>query len=149
MGEPVTVTVEDFRKFFPAFADAAKYPDETVQLFLEQALLFVSDRDGCILQLGKVKRKAVVLYAAAHLYALYLNTTDGGSSYGGQGGMAASTTIGSVSVSMIPPPTSNEYYYFWNQTPYGTALMVLLRSRVPCGFYYGGSPQRVLKGQNL
>jgi len=137
----VTLTVEQFRTDFPEFTESL-YADAVIQAAIDRSACFISRTnsgplmDDCrILAIG---------YATAHLLtsACGTNATNGG---GSQGGLVGASTVGSVSVTIIPPPSSTQFQYWMNQTCYGQAYLSLLASKAPAGIFTGGSFIRVLR----
>jgi hypothetical protein len=110
------VDISGFRKSFPEFQDAVKYPTPTIELwatFAEQQLR------QCIWNSAWVM--GVNLYVAHEITLAAQNAqaaTTGGVP-GSQGGIAASKTVGSVSVSYDSTDTAEKGAGYWNLTTYG------------------------------
>lgn len=146
----VEVSVELFRQVCPAFADTTLYPDAVVEIYLEVATSYVSDiYQNCLITVKYKTRQLFLIYMAAHLYSFFLKSTNNGTSATGSAGQILSTTIGEVTVSYVPPPNTQKQYQWWlNQTPYGQALLALLRAQVPVGIPVGGTNNRIYLGNN-
>lgn len=136
-----TVTPQDMRTRIPAFADPEKYPDELLQTMLDTAICYVSDyncgplRNNCRVQ--------AICLMAAHLLTLRERMAQGGGN--GTVGAVASSSVGNVSVSMVPPPNKDQYDYWMNLTDYGAELLRLLAIFATGGLYIGGSMEAVLR----
>lgn len=137
----VTVTPAEWRVRFPAFKDAAKYPDDLLQSMLDTAQCYVSARNICLLQ-GRCREQAIYLMAS-HLLVLRERMAQGGGN--GAVGAVASSSVGNVSVSLVPPPNQSQYEYWMNLTGYGAELMRLFGLFATGGLYVGGSFETVLR----
>jgi len=148
----VEVSVSDFREMLFQFSDEEQYPDNMINSFLLQAKGFIQNENGHYVCISDDVRKQAIIYVSAHLLALYqMLTGNGANATGATGGTGQilSTTVGNVSVALVPPPNgSKQYYYWYNQTPYGQMYLNLLRSKMPAGGFFGGSNQRVFVGNN-
>jgi len=136
----ITLTVEQFRADFPEFTDPP-YTDAIVQAAIDRSACFISKTNS-----GPLKdecRLLAIEYMAAHLLKVCGGASGGNG--GSQGGLVGSSSIGSVSVSMVPPPGSSSFTYWINQTCYGQAYLALLQTKAPAGLYCGGSFTRVLR----
>lgn len=138
MGGKVTVDIATFRLLFPEFKDVTKYPDGYLELQLSAAQDYISPYNGCSLN-GKSRERAIYL-AAAHLITLSQKTANGDMS----NGLKQSATIDKVSVSYVPPPAKNQFSWWFNQTPYGSQLLALLRAKASAGIFANGSYENVL-----
>lgn len=140
MSADVTLTVSQFRADFPEFVNPP-YTDPIVQAGIDRTTCFISQtnsdqlKDGC--------RLLAMEYMTAHI----LSKACGSPSSGGnnQGGLVGSSTVGSVSVTMIPPASTGVFSYWMNQSCYGQAYLALLQTKAPAGLYLGGSFQRVFR----
>ena len=135
------VTAEGMRARIPAFSDTTKYPASVLDNMLETATCYISARN-CGLLRGKCREQAIYLMAA-HLLTLRDRMNQGGGT--GSVGAVASSSVGNVSVSMVPPPNQSQYQYWMNLTGYGAELMALLRIYANGGVYVGGSLETVLR----
>lgn len=139
MANEIVVTVDDFRSVFPEFKDTAKYPNDVIQSFIDQAGCYVSRKnygavhDAC--------RKLAIELAAAHLLQLTANASSPTGS--GISGQVQSAHIGQVSVGMVVPPNKSQTQYWYNLTVYGQRLYQLLISKAPAGMFKFGTFQRV------
>ncbi|QEE24583.1 DUF4054 domain-containing protein [Rhodanobacter glycinis] len=109
-----------FRTDFPEFADAAIYPDATVNLWLGVAQVTLSaDRWGALLDLG------TELFIAHHLAVGAGNTkaAAAGGIPGSAGGVVSSKSVDKVSVSYDTAAGTLEGGDFWNRTTYGIEFL--------------------------
>lgn len=135
----VTLTVAQFRADFPEFADETKHTEPALTNILHRALGFVSRQNSTYLR--DDKRILAIEYMAAHLKTLSDKAVAGSSS----GGLVGSSSVGDVSVTLIPPPIKKQFDYWCNQTIYGQSYLALLQTRAPAGMYVGGSFERVFR----
>ncbi len=127
--------VTQFRTAFPEFADDAKYPDATLQVYWDTATCYVSDEDyGCLS--GDCRRLALNLMTA-HLCKISEMAQAGDTP-----GQVTSATIDKVSVSTTPPPNKSQWSWWLNTTPYGQQLEALLATNAVGGMYIGGLPEK-------
>lgn len=131
-----TLDIAAFRAMFPAFADAIKYPDATLQMWWTMAIQYVNDYDSCLIE-GDTLQLALNLMTA-HLGRSFTLLSNGS---GNPSGVITGATEGSVSISMEAPPTKNMWQYWLATTPYGQQLLALLQSLVVGGFTIGGLPE--------
>lgn len=133
----VTLDITKFRKMFPAFADAVKWPDELIQVYWAQAKCMMDDQcySGC-LPCGECTEIHMYMLLA-HLLALHLNTVRGK-----QGGFVNSSTVDKVTVSKVAPPVVDMFDWWMSQTPYGQQLLTILLIDSVGGFSVGGLPER-------
>ena len=132
----VPLSVEEMRQ---CLADFSAVSDNVLEIFISQAKIHVSDEDYGLLN-GRDRAYAIYL-AAAHLYCVgNPRTAIGRSAFTGR---VSGASVGGVSVSYTQPPTGRFETWFWNQTKYGSQLVVLLKS---CSgpMLYGGSIEQVL-----
>lgn len=103
------------------------------------ATVFVGDVDNCLVSGDKLQ--ALLNYATAHV--VYLMYGDGNSSDGSasSGGIVASATQGSVSVTYATPKSETEWTYYWNQSKYGIQFLAMLKALTAGGLYVGGKPE--------
>lgn len=109
-----------FRTDFPEFADAAIYPDATVNLWLGVAgISLPADRWGALLDLG------TELFIAHHLAVGAGNTkaAAAGGIPGSAGGVISSKSVDKVSVSYDTGAGTLEGGDFWNRTTYGIEFL--------------------------
>lgn len=137
MADVIFITVDEFRSAMPAFSNSTKYPDEKVQLFIEQSYNYISPEKGCLLKC-KTRKYALELMAA-HLLMLNDKILSGDMSAGGR---VTSANIDKISVSLEAPKNQNDWAYWLSLTPYGLALSALLSSKAPIGIYSGGTNYR-------
>lgn len=105
------------------------------------ATVFVGDVDNCIVSGDKLQ--ALLNYATAHVVAIMYGSGaygEGASDSTG-GGIVQSAHEGSVSVTYAKPPSGNQWEYYWNQTPYGTMFLAMLKALTAGGMYVGGKPE--------
>lgn len=123
-------TVSDFRRDFPQFSDATKYPDPVIQFRLNLADTLI---DGSAM--GDMLPYLAELFVA-HYMALYASDTAAGALGGAGGstsGVVASKSVDKVSVSYDNSSTLNADAGFWNFSRYGAEFWQLLQF-----FGYGG-----------
>lgn len=123
-------TVSDFRRDFPQFSDATKYPDPVIQFRFNLADTLI---DGSAM--GDMFPYLAELFVA-HYMALYASDTAAGALGGAGGatsGVVASKSVDKVSVSYDNSSTLNADAGFWNFSRYGAEFWQLLQF-----FGYGG-----------
>jgi len=123
-------TVSDFRRDFPQFSDATKYPDAVIEFRLNLADMLI---DGSVM--GSMFPYLAELFVAHYMV---LNAADTASSLlGGAGGatsgVVASKSVDKVSVSYDNSSTLNADAGFWNFSRYGAEFWQMLML-----FGYGG-----------
>lgn len=117
-------TVSDFRRDFPRFSDATKYPDPVIQFRLNLADTLI---DGSAM--GDMFPYLAELFVA-HYMALYASDTAAGALGGAGGstsGVVASKSVDKVSVSYDNSSTLNADAGFWNFSRYGAEFWQLLQ----------------------
>lgn len=139
MSDVIILTAEDFRQALPEFSDTTKYSNDFVNAKIEQSFCFISENNIGVLR-DRCRKYAVELMTA-HLITLADRILQNNSA----GGIVASTSIDSISVSLVAPQNKSAFDYWLNQTAYGQQLLALLSSKAPAGLYFGGSHQRVLR----
>ena len=99
----VTLNISDFRIFYPAFEDAAKYPDSLITLMFNQACAILGNSDDSIYPYdpshGKLQRMFILYAATCHLLTLRGMAP-------GQTGRITSASQGSVSTSFVDADSS-------------------------------------------
>jgi len=123
-------TVSDFRRDFPQFSDATKYPEPVIQFRLNLADTLI---DGSAM--GDMFPYLAELFVA-HYMAIYASDTAAGALGGAGGstsGVVASKSVDKVSVSYDNSSTLNADAGFWNFSRYGAEFWQLLQF-----FGYGG-----------
>lgn len=120
-------------------SDFATVPDTVLEVFISQAKMHISDDDYGVLN-GNSRVFAICL-AAAHLYCV--NNPGTAISRTAFTGKVSGASAGGVSVSYTQPPAGRYADWFWNQTRYGSQLVVLLKS-FSGPMLYGGSCEQVL-----
>lgn len=131
-----TFDVAAFRLQFPAFANAATYPDALLSGYFTMATCYIDPNDGCILA-GDCLQLALDLMTA-HLAALYGDINSGNAVVG----TITSATIDKISVTVTVPKTTTAWQAFLTQTPYGLQLRALLSAKSAGGWMVGGSLER-------
>lgn len=139
MPTEINITIEEFRKDFPEFADENVYSDASLQNFLTQSMCYIHNVNYGTLQNNC--RKLGIELMTAHLQTLQDRIASGQNTTSQIGG----TSIDSVSVSLIAPPNKSQFDYWLGLTPYGQRYLMLLQAHAPAGLYFGGSFQRVLR----
>lgn len=137
MADVIIITVSDFRSAMPAFSNSTKYPDATIELFIEQAYNYISNKNCGSLRDNA--RKYALELMAAHLLTINDKIMSGNVSAGGR---ITSASIDKISVSLEAPQSKNDWNYWLSLTPYGQALLALLASKAPIGIYSGGTNYR-------
>ena len=137
MVDVITITVAEFRSAMPAFSNTTKYSDTLVATMIEQAEYYVSPINCGVLKDNS--RKYAIELMAAHLLTLNDKIMSGNVSAGGR---ITSANIDKISVSLEAPKNQNDWQYWLGLTPYGLALLALLASKAPLGFYSGGTNYR-------
>lgn len=123
----------DFRTMFPVFDNL---DDPIIELWAEVAGEHL--KSSWVLN-GKRFQLALNLMTA-HLLHLSVGTEGSGTAQ--NGGIVASASEGSVSVSFATPPTKNAWQHWLAGSPYGLQLWALLKQWSAGGFYIGGLPER-------
>ncbi|MGX2974486.1 DUF4054 domain-containing protein [Ursidibacter arcticus] len=124
----------DFRTMFPVFDNL---DNPTIELWAEVAGEYL--KSSWVLS-GKRFQIALNLMTAHLLHLTVGSESDGGSAQ--NGGIVASASEGSVSVSFATPPTKNAWQHWLASSPYGLQLWALLKQWSAGGFYIGGLPER-------
>ena len=138
MSTLITFDVDKFRLVFPAFASTTDYPTPLLEIKWDMALGYVSDRNCG--RLTDARRETTIMLVVCHLLLLdKMIAANGGQ---GTGGIATSSAIDKVSVSLLPPPATTPWSYWLQQTPYGSQLLALLSAASVGGFHVGGLPER-------
>ena len=136
----VSVSVADLRSAFPEFGSVTKYPNAYIQRFITQAELYISTVSG---RIRDDVRVLAIEYMTCHL--MTLSAIDGGgninSDSGSAGGVLASSTIDSVSVSFQGLVAGTAFEQWIQSTPYGKMYWALLQANNPVGVHYVGSPR--------
>lgn len=129
-----------FRAQFSVFANT-----DTVLLsvMFDVAKNFIDDRDcPCRMLSGKSLLYALNAMTAHLLYLDKQNKADADDG-GSQGGFISSASIGDVSVSKLAPPAKDMWDWWLGQSPYGQALLALLKTVSVGGISIGGMPERL------
>ena len=135
MAAVLTFNAAAFRVQCPAYANSTTYPDATLQVYWDQAVEFVTDRNyGHLRDEG---RRMAINWMLAHLLALAAMVAAGQTP-----GIVQSSTIDKISVTLTPPPVKNQFRWWLSLTPYGQQLLALLQVRAAGGFFFGGVPAR-------
>lgn len=124
-----------FRVEFPAFNNAAAYPNATLQAYWNNATNYISSTNYGWLNCAP--RQQALNLLTAHLAALSALIAAGQTP-----GFVKDATVDKVSVSIVPPETQNQWQWWLNTTPYGQQLLALLTVKSVGGFFVGGSPVR-------
>lgn len=119
-----------FRAQCPAYRDPTTYPDAVVQMWWDLGTQYVSNlNSGYLIDAG---RRAALNYMTAHL--IFINDLI---LQGTSPGNVVASTVDATNVTLEPPPVRSQWHYWLNQSPYGKALMALLRGRAVGGFQAG------------
>lgn len=128
----MAILIADFRAKMPAFADAAKFPDAVVQMYLDLAAVALDPaRWGQFFDLGQR------LFVAHWLSLDAANTKAAAGGIPGQSGVTASKSVGSVSVSYDNTVGRDPKNAAWNLTTYGSQFATFARMA-------GAGPQQVI-----
>lgn len=98
----MTVTVDQFRARFPEFCDKNEYTPERVQLFLDDATIFIGTDENH--WGGSVKYNRAQSYLSAHLLVKATKSEMGDTNSSGN---ITSKSAGGVSVTRSSPDVSN------------------------------------------
>lgn len=127
-----TFNEPSFRLQYPAFADSATYPTQTLEAYFEQASCWIANKNygwlnGCcnLLSLNLL---------TAHLASLATQIAAGQTP-----GIETQATIDKVSVTMMTPPYDTPFQYWLGQSPYGQQLLSILYVKGVGGQYVPGS----------
>lgn len=126
-----------FRALFPAYANMTTYPQATIQMYWNSAILYINNRyGGCYFGgMNLAQQMQAINLMTAHL--LYL----AGLIAGGQvPAIITNATIDKITVGIEPPPVKNQWQYWLQTTPYGQQLMALLQVVGVGGLYISSSP---------
>jgi len=129
-----------FIALFPAYSNAAKYSQNTLQAFWNSAINYVSDIDGCGNVQGDTRDYAINLMTA-HLTYISDLIASGTIPY-----LVQNSTIDKITVGLTPPPLKNQWQWWLSTSPYGQQLLALLQVNSAGGFYIGGSAPRAAFG---
>lgn len=118
-------TLDDFRAAFPEFGDSSAYPDAMIAAWKAVAERTVANEDrwGELLDFGRQLALAHYLVQARQNVAASFSDKAPGSPQQ----VAASKTVGSVSVTFDPASTATEDGGHWNATSYGRQFLDLRR----------------------
>lgn len=132
------MNITDFRTMFPVFDDL---DDPTIELWAEVAEEHL--KASWVLN-GKRLEIAMRLMTAhlLHTNNVVINADGTAQQNSSSGGIVASASEGSVSVSFATPPTKNAWQHWLAGSPYGLQLWALLKQWSAGGFYIGGLPER-------
>jgi len=135
----VTLTVERFRADFTEFSDETLHTDPAIQNAINRASAFISRQNS--IYISSDNRLLALELMAAHIKTIAASMASGNA----QGGIVGSSTVGSVSVTLIPPPVKRQFDFWMNQTGYGQQYLALMQAHSPAGMFVGGSFQRVFR----
>lgn len=134
----IIITAEEFRQDYPEFT-VEKYPDAAVNSKINLAYCYISNQAGQAIT-DDCRTQAIELMVA-HLLTLGSGSANGES--GGGAGLATSTKIGDISVTLAQPVIKSQWQYWINSTPYGQQYYALLMSHASVPRYRGGTMERV------
>ena len=140
MADPIAFDVTAFRSQFPAFQDANRFPDNVLQQYFNTATCYLTNRVSgrpvdC---LTRECRTLALNQMTAHLCQLSQDAAAGKNT-----GFKTSASVGSVSTSVATPPFNQSTLAYWlSSSPYGQALLALLRTCTASGYYIGGRCER-------
>lgn len=137
MTTPIVITfdIPAFRIAYPAFSDPEKFPDETLQLYWNNATCYVSNRNygwlnGCC-------RTLALNLMTAHMTQMSTSANTGQAT-----GVVTNAAVGAVNVGIMPPPAKSAFQYWLYCTPYGAQLAALLNVKGVGGISVGGLPEK-------
>lgn len=130
-----TLNVSQFRINFPPYADETTYPDSLLntqytigKCYMEDSSCVAGDPD-CLEHMFDLM--------LAHL--MYIRDEVNA---GNNVGVVTAANEGDVSVTLAQPPVNDEFHYWYNSSPYGRQLIVLLEANAIGGTFVGGLPER-------
>lgn len=140
----MTLDYAQFRQRFPEFADVTKFPDATLEVFWVMAGNFMDSTDSPCRILHGDSLVLARQYLTAHLLSIATNQKNDAANGGGadQGGFVTGATIGDITVNKMAPPAKDQWEYWLNGTPYGSALLALLKLFAVGGMALGGIDER-------
>lgn len=133
----VTVQVSDLTSAFPQFSDETIYPSSLIQNFITQAECYISTTNY---QITPEQRILLIELMACHLMTLN-NIVNGEVTGMNNTGVVQSSSIGDVSVSLVPPIAKDAFELWIQSTPYGQQYWALLTALNPTGIYWIGCPR--------
>lgn len=128
----------NFRLQFPAFQDAAKYPQAQVSVYWTMGTDYISQNNDLSAYYSAAQAQLANDLMCAHILYLMTNVLNGQPN-----GVVISAAEGSVNVGFMPPPVKSMFQYYLGQSPYGQQLLALLRAVASVGMYIGGSNERM------
>lgn len=131
----ITFDSAAFRIQCPVYSDPTNYPDATLQDYWDMAINFVSDEDYGYLTGGA--RRMAINYMLAHLLYITALILDGTTP-----GTVINSTVDRTSVALQAPKERSSFMFWMNQSPYGVALLALLRVNAVGGYLVGSSNPR-------
>lgn len=129
-----TLDITAFRLLFPAFADATKFPDASIQIWWTMATVYINDYDNCLIS-GNTLQMTLNLMTA-HLAQSFAMIAAGQVT-----APVTGATEGSVAVTLQAPPSKSGWQFWLSTTPYGLQLWALLSSLLVGGLTIGGAPE--------
>jgi hypothetical protein len=130
-----TLNVSQFRINFPPYADETTYPDSLLntqytigKCYMEDSSCVANDPD-CLEYMFELM--------LAHLLYIRDEVNSGNNI-----GVVTTASEGDVSVTLAQPPVRDEFHYWYNSSPYGRQLIVLLEANAIGGTFVGGLPER-------
>jgi hypothetical protein len=138
----IAFDIAAFRAQCPAFSDTTVYPDAVLQGWWDMAIEYISNQNyGYLIDNG---RRMAINYMTAHL--VYTNDLI---SAGSTPGIVTASGVDRVNVTLVAPKERSQWHFWLNQSPYGVALMALLRGRAIGGFSAGyGAPRAGIRQPN-
>lgn len=130
----IDLDIAAFRVNFPLYADEVKYTDVLLNAQYAIGKCYIDDND-CTM--AEACREYALQSMLAHL--LYIRDQVNA---GNNIGVITAASEGDVSVSLAAPVVEDEWHYWFNSSPFGRELVVMLAGNAVGGFYVGGSPER-------
>lgn len=129
------MNIAEFQQMFPQFENV---DGSAVLLWSEVA----KEHLTASWALNGSRYETALKLMTAHLIHCNVGNSDGKDGTASGGGVVASASEGSVSVSFATPPTKNAWQHWLASSPYGLQLWALLKQLSASGFYVGGLPER-------
>ena len=130
----ISLNIASFRASFPLYADETSYPDALLNAQYEIGKCYIADNE-CTM--AEACREYALQSMLAHL--LYIRDQVNA---GNNIGVITQASEGDVSVSLATPVVDDEWNYWFNSSPFGRELVVLLSVQSVGGFYAGGNNER-------
>lgn len=135
MVNPALLTF-DYDAFIAQVPQYATIPEDTLQLYWNGAINYVSDIGNFGAVQGTTRQYALNWMTAHLIWISNVATANR------VPGLVVGATVDKVNVTLAPPPLPNQWQWWLNLSPYGQQLLALLNAQSAGGFYapgpYGG-----------